>query len=76
MWSGWSDGGGPACYLLPDPDHLQNPIRSFPRVSLESVSEFMARVQGAREEHDRSGRTVERLFNCNRRLAKDVEATS
>jgi len=33
MWSGWSDGGGPACYLLPDPDHLQNPIRSFPRVS-------------------------------------------
>src|SRR3954467_14783584 len=36
----------------------------------------MARVQGAREEHDRSGRTVERLFNCNRRLAKDVEATS
>jgi hypothetical protein len=41
-----------------------------------SVSEFMARVQGAREEHDRSGRTVERLFNCNRRLAKDVEATS
>src|SRR3954468_15499650 len=33
MWSGWSDGGGPACDLLPDPDHLQNPIRSFPRVS-------------------------------------------
>src|SRR3954447_9150939 len=32
----------------------------------------MARVQGAREEHDRPGIAVERFFNRNRRLAKDV----
>src|SRR3954471_1750909 len=30
----WKDGRGTTCHLLLDPDHLRNPIRLFPRVSL------------------------------------------
>src|SRR4051812_8931194 len=45
----WKDGRGTTCHLLLDPDHLRNPIRLFPRVSLVRVWPFRAGLRvGAR----------------------------
>src|SRR3954447_20006627 len=74
MWSGWRDGGGPACHLLLDPDHHQNPIRSFPRVSLAGCVTAAARQPEPRRRCGRSwrgGPTVRfRTFRGRRELSR------
>src|SRR3954462_11373399 len=62
----WKDGRGTTCHLLLDPDHLRNPIRLFPRVSLAQLCVERAQKLNCQqaEQHQRPGGEQSRLLPC------------